>query len=274
MNDLERRCRRLLRAYPADYRAARGDEIIATLLEAAPAGRTRPRPREAAALLAGGLKVRAVQNRRLSAPANLLLAVILGLAISVGFITAWWVGVAAELSGPGPRFDEIRYGSPGYAIFAAALTVVAITLIWFAPRYVSVPALGLSALAHLHPLWGPGLIVAVGVGVLALLTALSRARPPRYWLCWFAVLPAWELARSLYSHPVLASFPAPLILLVAALLWIVVDARIALACAVVVGLYGLLTGAVLLDSSGWLVLGVVAVLAVPALLRIRRQAVL
>jgi len=33
---LERRARALLRAYPAEYRRERGEEIIGTLLEAAP----------------------------------------------------------------------------------------------------------------------------------------------------------------------------------------------------------------------------------------------
>ena len=64
MSALERRCRRLLRAYPAGYRAERGEEILGTLLESAPDGRTRPGRREVAALVLGGLRVRAAQNRR------------------------------------------------------------------------------------------------------------------------------------------------------------------------------------------------------------------
>jgi hypothetical protein len=39
---LERRARWLLRAYPAAYRADRGEEIIGTLLEAVPPGRDWP----------------------------------------------------------------------------------------------------------------------------------------------------------------------------------------------------------------------------------------
>jgi hypothetical protein len=42
MSPLERRCMLLMRAYPAGYRRERGDEIIATLLEATPQGRGRP----------------------------------------------------------------------------------------------------------------------------------------------------------------------------------------------------------------------------------------
>src|ERR1700733_2274034 len=61
---LERRARRLLRAYPAAYRADRGEEIIGTLLEAVPPGREWPPSREAAALIAAGLHARRAANLR------------------------------------------------------------------------------------------------------------------------------------------------------------------------------------------------------------------
>lgn len=47
----------LLRFYPADYRRRRGDEMLATLLDAADAGR-RPSRREVASLAVNGLRVR------------------------------------------------------------------------------------------------------------------------------------------------------------------------------------------------------------------------
>ena len=47
---LERRARWLLRAYPAAYRADRGEEITGTLLEATPPGRDWPPPWETARL--------------------------------------------------------------------------------------------------------------------------------------------------------------------------------------------------------------------------------
>jgi len=55
---LERRCRWLLRAYPAWYRRKRGEEMLGTLLEASPPGRKWPSVRDARALVIGGLRVR------------------------------------------------------------------------------------------------------------------------------------------------------------------------------------------------------------------------
>jgi hypothetical protein len=83
---LERRARTLLRAYPADYRRDRADEVIGTLLEATPAGRSFPSARDARALIAGGVRARAAVNRRLSTTANLRLALLLGPSIFLPFI--------------------------------------------------------------------------------------------------------------------------------------------------------------------------------------------
>jgi hypothetical protein len=58
VSSLERRCRWLLRAYPAWYRRGRGEEMLDTLLEASPPGRRWPSFRDARALVIGGLRVR------------------------------------------------------------------------------------------------------------------------------------------------------------------------------------------------------------------------
>ena len=58
MTPLERRCRWLLRAYPAGYRRDRGGEMLGTLLEASPPGARWPSFRDARALVIGGLRVR------------------------------------------------------------------------------------------------------------------------------------------------------------------------------------------------------------------------
>jgi hypothetical protein len=55
---LERRCRWLLRAYPAWYRRRRGEEMLGTLLEASPPGGRWPSFRDTRALITGGLRVR------------------------------------------------------------------------------------------------------------------------------------------------------------------------------------------------------------------------
>jgi hypothetical protein len=55
---LERRYRGLLLAYPAHYRRRRGVEILTTLMDAAPAGRTHPSAGQVIDLLFGGLRYR------------------------------------------------------------------------------------------------------------------------------------------------------------------------------------------------------------------------
>ena len=82
---LERRARALLRAYPAEYRHGRAEEIIGTLLEAAPPGRSLPPAREAWSLIAGGRTARATRNRRPGVKANLRLALLLGMSIYLSF---------------------------------------------------------------------------------------------------------------------------------------------------------------------------------------------
>jgi hypothetical protein len=61
---LERRCRWLLRAYPAWYRRTRGEEMLGTLLEASPPGRRWPSALDARALVIGGLRVQAIAGLR------------------------------------------------------------------------------------------------------------------------------------------------------------------------------------------------------------------
>ena len=58
MTPLERRASWLLRSYPAWYRRDRAPEMLSTLLEASPPGRTWPTLRDARALIAGGMRVR------------------------------------------------------------------------------------------------------------------------------------------------------------------------------------------------------------------------
>jgi hypothetical protein len=55
---LERRCRWLLRAYPAWYRHDRAEEMLGTMLEASGPGQSWPSLRDARALVTGGLRVR------------------------------------------------------------------------------------------------------------------------------------------------------------------------------------------------------------------------
>src|SRR4051812_19900903 len=54
----ERRCRTLLRAYPPRYRQSRQDELLGTLLDAAPAERDTPTLRDSWDVIRGGLQFR------------------------------------------------------------------------------------------------------------------------------------------------------------------------------------------------------------------------
>ena len=62
---LERSYRRLLALYPARYRRVHEDEMLAVLMTAAPEGKVRPGLREAADLIAGGIRVWCQPSRRL-----------------------------------------------------------------------------------------------------------------------------------------------------------------------------------------------------------------
>ncbi|MFI6325376.1 hypothetical protein ACIBG8_48210 [Nonomuraea sp. NPDC050556] len=60
MTPLERRYRRIMLAYPLPYRRAHGDELLDVLIESAEPDRRLPDPREAAGLIVGGLRARAL----------------------------------------------------------------------------------------------------------------------------------------------------------------------------------------------------------------------
>ena len=98
MTTLERRYRRMLYAYPYDYRAERGDEILGTLLDGARAGQTRPTLRERRALLFGGLKVRSAQNR-LPTRTNVRLAMAFGAALTLALLVTSGVSENIDQTG-------------------------------------------------------------------------------------------------------------------------------------------------------------------------------
>jgi hypothetical protein len=96
------RYRRLLLGYPRGYRRARGDEIVATLLDLAPPDRTRPTAREAVNLVRHGLRSRLGRpNSRSVAVWGALTAVVCALfaaafATRLGWQTARPLPTAAE----------------------------------------------------------------------------------------------------------------------------------------------------------------------------------
>ena len=95
---LELAYRRLLLAYPAAYRQSRGDEIVSTLLAAAPPGRRRPTIAEAANLVYHGIRTRARSTgRALTGPdaaEAMALAAVVSLTVAAAVAVAMIVGVS------------------------------------------------------------------------------------------------------------------------------------------------------------------------------------
>ncbi|WP_163510537.1 hypothetical protein [Fodinicola acaciae] len=87
---LDRRYRLLLHAYPRAYRRDRGEEILDTLLAAAPPSRRFPAMRETFNLLRGGMRC------RLGRPRSRMIVVVAALAVIVGAFlgasAASWLG--------------------------------------------------------------------------------------------------------------------------------------------------------------------------------------
>ena len=230
---LERRARMLLRAYPADYRRDRADELIGTLLEATPPGRSFPSARDARALIAGGVRARATRNRRLSTTANLRLALLLGLSIflggninlylagqDVGPSRIHWLAVAAALLGAAVAL------APWLGRRTVVTAVVIPAGVVFACEVLRQP----FALADGRGVWLAGILIAMGA--LALLSGGPR-RLPRSWLWLPCVAMSGLAAGSLLRFSGEDNFftgvyvPGYAIALLAAVVvcWLVTDAR-------------------------------------------------
>jgi hypothetical protein len=229
MSRLERRARRLLRAYPQPYRSERGEEILATVLEAAPAGRDWPTAREAWSLITCGLRVRAARNCQLPFAANLRLAALLAAVM-------WLAQTAANYG----QFAYVeaethQFGQAALLGVCSLAGCLAIASAWFWRRRLTV-ALALTVLVALFLLSRQvgGVLTAQWVGPpLALaLTATSKTRPPRSWLWLPAVILIGQLLVYTYlviGWPLTNFVPiAPLMLLGLlgiTLLWFAADAR-------------------------------------------------
>ena len=234
---LERRARTLLRAYPADYRRDRAEEVIGTLLEATPACRSFPSARDARALIAGGVGARAARNRRLTTTANLRLAVLLGLSIFLSYN----VNSLLALAEIGP------WGSNGLAIAVGVLSVAAALAPWVGRRTVTTAVVLPAAALFTYPelrniprevLWERPGTEAWLAGILVAMIALAALsggpeRLPRSWLCLpcvpLAGLAAGDLLRSSGEGIIFTSVDVPeyTILVLAAIVacWFVTDAR-------------------------------------------------
>jgi len=117
---LERRFRLLLRAYPASYRRERAEEMLGTLLEASPPGRSWPSFRDTRSLIIGGLRVRGPL-----APCLSMLWAALG-ALGAGYNFMLSLHVPEASYGPGV---QPWVGESGVIITAAELGALAWVLL-------------------------------------------------------------------------------------------------------------------------------------------------
>jgi hypothetical protein len=234
---LERRARALLRAYPAEYRHGRAEEIIGTLLEAAPPGRSLLAAREAWALIAGGRHARAASNRRPGVKANVRLALLLGISIYLSFV----FGLALAGNARGFLAGD---GASWLTTATAALGVAVALAPWLGSRAtataLAIPAGALFAYGDLKANHGSAVTMSVAelLIVLAALAALSGGpvRLLRSWLWLPCAFPLVLVAGRLLSlqhvlGPVLGSLELDVLVLLAVVVvcWLVTDARPAFA---------------------------------------------
>ncbi|GAB3157024.1 hypothetical protein GCM10027290_56340 [Micromonospora sonneratiae] len=93
---LERRYQRLLWAYPTNYRAERGPEIVGTYLDLAGPGRRWPSLADAADLLGGGLRQRLRAAGALGLLTGVRTAATLALTTATALAAVWFVLVEAK----------------------------------------------------------------------------------------------------------------------------------------------------------------------------------
>jgi hypothetical protein len=249
MSKLERRCRLLLTAYPAEYRRERGEEILGTLLEAMPPGRGWPPARDVRALILGGLRARAAANRRLSTAADIRLGVLLGVAIELSLSAA---GFLRDFLTSSAALDTARdtAASGRRELVAGLLIAAAVTCAWRGHRRLlvaSAPAAAAAVVwllihqpAYDSPTYTVTTLSAGAAGslllCLAALILMGSQRPTRSWLWLIGLLVATESLEGLMPgrlFPLYWLVRALLlvVVLIVVIAWIAVDARPALGLA-------------------------------------------
>jgi hypothetical protein len=161
---LEGRYRRLLLAYPRSYRERRGEEIVATLMEDAQPGQTRPGRRAALDLALGGLRERLGLHEPDGFAAGAALASPVCLALAVGYAV---------------YFPVLGFHQP--AAVVVALVWIAALAVWSVTPHWSVPALaGAIAVTCVMPFAGlfTVLLVVAPWGFAALVGEISEAGRP------------------------------------------------------------------------------------------------
>ncbi|MFF5213223.1 hypothetical protein [Streptosporangium sp. NPDC000396] len=196
MTVLERRYRRLLLAYPREYRSAHGDELLDLLLDTAEPGSSLPSLKEAAGLLAGGVRTRVTRGGREPAwvegmHLGVTALTIANLAVLVPYarLLPLWVAlsalaVIAVLRGwVRPALPLVLITGVKAGALATATPLLDHTLLPVFPDFLVTSALYSTG----------GLFSAVVGHALAftgLLALAARGRPgrPRSW-CWLLAVP-------------------------------------------------------------------------------------
>jgi hypothetical protein len=176
---LERRYRWLLRAYPADYRDARGEELVSTLLDAAPPGRSMPSPADVADLVGHGVRQRLGVARDAGFDAGRALAAPVALAIATGIaVFVWWriepsslgLDPAAPTFGPYRTVGPVAYAAWVFAGLAAAVAPVRLVralIVTALATTVAVPVVAATTTYDRPPLWILMALFAFGLLALA-----------------------------------------------------------------------------------------------------------
>ncbi|MEU8419758.1 GlsB/YeaQ/YmgE family stress response membrane protein [Micromonospora sp. NPDC048835] len=180
---LESRYRRLLWAYPGDYQAERGDEIVGTYLDTVEPGRRWPSPHDAVDLLGAGLRERLRGYGALGLVAALPLAATAALNTLVAVSAFLLLQVEFE----DPRFAGLDPVGP-FQTFGA--------VIWLAWLLVGLTATVLPG-AWARSVAAGGLLLTVTVPPVAAIT--GQPGPPLFVLVPVVVLGLTTLA--LPSHP-------------------------------------------------------------------------
>jgi len=243
MTALERHCRLLLLAYPAAYRRDRGEEITGTLLEATPEGRSWPPARDIRSLVMGGFRARAAQNRRLPTAANLRIAALVGVVGYLAFsaIAYLWVALVT-LTAPTGR------PAGWLALAIAALVGTTVALAWVSSRRGAIVAAALPAAiaVSLAGAWRPAAFgwPIIELASLAAAVLLARGeRPGDRWLWGVGLVAALPLVSGLMPGVGPLVFGTLLVVLgIGSVLWVVIDARPAIAAAVFLLAFWLPTG--------------------------------
>lgn len=240
---LERRYRRLLGAYPADWRVANGEALLGIVLDAAHSGQRWPSLREAAALLLDGARTRA-RSAAAAGPRSLLsealvLATLLLVLVNIG----WALPISKD---SWPMWE--MFPLPAAILAALGLLRGRLHLALVAVLASSANALliawdraidwwQLQLWSYHTELMDWTTVVRAGLPAVALLAALalrSGRRAPRSWAWLLLPVAIWMLHVNYYIEVQMALEAAVIVVMVGAVVVALVagEARPALALAV------------------------------------------